>query len=61
MNEAIKFAKYVADNLYEDFYKDVEKNGKTWICNNNDNNFFYHETKRYTIEEIYNEFKRLNK
>jgi hypothetical protein len=64
MNESIKFAQYIADNLYEENWKDVDGDGKTWVCMNDEGyELFYkrEDFKRYTIEEIYNEFKKQKK
>jgi len=64
MNEAIQFGLYLSDNIYENQWQDIDNDGKTWVCMNDEG---YEECdkredhKRYTIEEIYNEFKQLNK
>lgn len=63
MNEAIQFGLYLSNNLYENQWQDVDGDGKTWICMNDDGYEECHKRedhKRYTIEEIFNEFKKLN-
>ena len=64
MNEAIQFGLYLSDNIYENQWQDIDNDGKTWVCmNDEDYELFYkrEDFKRYTIEEIYNKFKQLNK
>ena len=62
MNEAIQFGLHLSDNIYENQWQYIDNDGKTWVCMNDDG---YEECdkredhKRYTIEEIYNEFKQL--
>ena len=58
MEEAILFAQYVSDECYTDTFRDIEGDGKTWTSFKDDQSGFnYHESTRYTIEEIYNKFK----
>ena len=64
MNEAIQFGLYLSDNIYENQWQDIDNDGKTWVCMNDEGYEEYHrreDHKRYTIEEIYNKFKQLNK
>lgn len=60
MKKAIKFALWLSENMYEDMYEDIEKNGKTWAsCADNDDYIYsdYYTAKRYTIKELYNKYK----
>ncbi len=64
MNESIQFAQYIADNIYENQWQDIDNDGKTWVCMNDDGYEECHKRedhKRYTIEEIYKEFKKQTK
>ena len=61
MNEAIKFGLYLSNNLYEERWQDIDDDGKTWVCMNDEGfeeNNTYRTSKRYTIKEIYNKFKK---
>jgi hypothetical protein len=60
MKNAIKFALWLSENMYEDMYQDIEENGKTWVsyADNDDHSYSdYNTAKRYTIEELYNKYK----
>lgn len=64
MELAILFAEYISDNIYENTYQDINKDGRTWTCYNDVDyviNSSYETAKRYTVSEIYNEFLKLNK
>ena len=60
MKNAIKFALWLSQNMYENMYQDIEENGKTWVSytDNTDHSYSDYKTaKRYTIEELYNKYK----
>jgi len=60
MKNAIKFALWLSENMYEDMYQDIEENGKTWVSYEDDDDYSYSDyntAKRYTIEELYNKYK----
>ena len=59
MENAIKFALWLSENMYENMYQDVEGDGKTWVsyADDGDNNYSHYDTaNRYTIEELYNKY-----
>ena len=60
MKNAIKFALWLSENMYENMYQDIEENGKTWVSyadDDDDSYSDYYTAKRYTIEELYNKYK----
>ena len=57
MKNAIKFALWLSENMYEDMYQDRNKNGKTWASHIEEQTWDMHTEKNiYTIEELYNKY-----
>ena len=36
MNEAIQFGLYLSDNIYENQWQDIDNDGRTWVCMNDE-------------------------
>lgn len=64
MENAIKFAEWLFENMYDNTYKDVDGDGATWT--NLDETLELYDKKidvtresenRYTIKELYKKYK----
>ena len=59
MEQAIEFAVWLSDNIFENTYQDRDNDGKTWTSLNEsleNNTHSFDDDIRYTIEEIYELF-----
>lgn len=58
---AIEFALFLSENMYENMYNDINKDGKTWVSYLQDGFHEHTQAERFTIQEILEIFKKEKK
>ena len=55
---AIGFALFLSDNVYENMYQDIDKDGKTWVSFLHDGYDNHPTAQRFTIQELLEIYKK---
>ena len=55
---AMEFALFLNDNIYENYYQDLDKDGKTWVTYYEEGFDDYSTANRLTIQEVLEIFKK---
>ncbi len=55
---AIGFGLFLSENMYEDMYQDIDKDGKTWVSYNQEGFDNRITANRFTIQELLEIYKK---
>lgn len=56
---AIEFAQYLSDNMFEQMYTNTNEPNRVWVSYNDEGFDNVKTANLYTLEEIYNEYESL--
>lgn len=56
---AIRFALFLSDNVYENMYQDIDKDGKTWVTYTQEGFNSRSTAERFTIQELFKKSQKL--